>query len=98
MGYYTRYSLEIIEGNDYITDYKKEISKLSGFSFVDSCTWYDHDKDMIEYSKKYPNVVFCLSGEGQDTGDLWKSYYKNGLVQRCKAKIVYDNYNESQLK
>jgi len=100
MGYYTYHTLHIVEGDDNETDYKEEIADLSGYNnslFEDTCKWYDHDKDMIKYSKKHPNVVFEIMGEGEEAGDLWYTYYKNGKMQFCKAVITYDEYDESKL-
>jgi hypothetical protein len=63
----------------------------------DSASWYDHDKYMLALSKRHPDVVFKLHGEGEDSGDLWNTYYKNGLTQVCLARIVYDEYDEEEL-
>lgn len=56
--------------------------------FGDSCKWYDHEKDMVEFSKKFPLVIFHLHGEGEKAGDLWDAYFRNGKKQICKAKII----------
>lgn len=100
MGYYTSHKLEIIEGNDYVTDYEKEIGEVSGYRnpFDDSCKWYEHEKDMRAYSKKHPKTLFKLSGDGEKNGDLWHEYYLNGKMQRVKAEIVFANYDASKLQ
>ena len=59
--------------------------------------WYEHDKEMIELSKQFPETVFCLYGNGEENGDTWYKYYKNGKSQYCPAKITYDEYDESKL-
>jgi len=53
---------------------------------------------MREYSKKHPEVIFTLKGEGEEKDDLWVEHYKNGLMQECKAKITFDPFDESSLK
>jgi len=100
MGYYTTHKLEIISGDDYVTDYKAEISKSTGYAdcFSEEIKWYEHEKDMRNFSEKHPGVLFKLSGEGEDNGDIWVEYYKNGKMQRCKADIVIEGYNENNLK
>ena len=100
MGYYTRFELEIASGNDYETDYEKEISELADYHncFEDEHRWYEHEKDMRTYSERHPNTIFVLSGEGEESGDLWKAYFKNGKMQRCKAKITYDEFDEAQMQ
>ncbi len=100
MGYYTSHSLEIIEGEDYQTDHKKGIAESSGYGdpFEEECKWYEHEEDMRAYSKKHPNILFKLSGDGEENGDLWHEYYKGGKMQRCKVVIVYPEYNEGLLE
>lgn len=99
MGYYTRFKLDIIEGNDKVTDYKQEIGELSGYGdvFDDEYKWYDCEENMKKISLKYPNTVFKISGEGEETGDIWSRYFKNGKCQYCKAIMVVDDYDESKL-
>lgn len=102
MGYYTKHKLEIIEGNDNKTDYISEIVEISGYSSSlfkgEEYKWYDSDIHMKYYSKKHPNTVFRLSGEGEESGDIWVKYYKNGKVHSCKARITHDTYDESKLE
>lgn len=63
----------------------------------DVAKWYEHDEEMIELSLQFPQTVFCLYGEGEENGDLWYKYYKNGKMQVCEAKITYDEYDENKL-
>jgi hypothetical protein len=100
MGYYTNYKLEIIEGDDYEIDHEEEISNLTDYNdvFDEGIKWYEHDTDMLKHSKAYPNTLFKLIGEGEDSDGLWYKYYKNGKMQYCPAIITYDEYDESKLK
>jgi hypothetical protein len=99
MGYYTSYELEIVKGNDGFTDYKNEISEISGYNnpFDDSCKWYLHEDHMREYSKKHPNTLFKLIGFGDENGDMWHEYYLNGKMQRVNCEIIFSAFNESEL-
>lgn len=63
----------------------------------DNVKWYEHDAFMVSLSLKFPNVLFTLSGEGEEAGDLWRSYYKNGKHQLCDAVITYPEYDESKM-
>lgn len=63
----------------------------------DECKWYENHEEMIELSKHFPETIFCLYGDGEETGDTWYKYYKNGKSQYCPAKITYDEYDESKL-
>jgi hypothetical protein len=97
MGYYTRFTLSTVTNYDG-NDYKELLVETLDFSpFSDSCKWYDHELDMIGFSEAYPKTVFKLEGEGEDSGDLWVKYFKNGRMQKCQAKIVYDEFDESKL-
>lgn len=99
MGYYTRHKLEILEGNDNVTDYEKEISELADYNncFDDEIKWYDHQENMVEYSKRHPQVVFKLSGEGEESGDIWTEYYQDGKMQREEAEIKIAGFDKSKL-
>ena len=101
MGYYTRYSIKHDEINPAVTDVIDEaLEKIwDGYSpFDEECKWYEHEDDMKEFSKRFPNVLFTLSGEGEEAGDIWKKYFKNGKVQVSKARIIVDDFEESELK
>lgn len=100
MGYYTRHELSIVSGNDYKTDYEKEITESTQYSslFDDSIKWYDCEKDMKKYSKKHPNVVFCIDGEGEESGDIWKAYFQNGKMFTAKAVITFEEFSPEKLE
>ena len=70
-----------------------DVSKISpgrvGWYFDDSMKWYDNYDDMIEISKKFPDITFVLEGEGEEAGDLWVKYFNNGEGEECYAEIVY---------
>lgn len=99
MGYYTQHELEVTP-TDFDINHKGEISRISKYSdcFEDEIKWYSHEKDMRLYSRMYPELLFKLLGEGEENGDLWVEYYKNGKMQRCKAQIVYAEFNEMELE
>lgn len=105
MGYYTHYELELLKGevteeliqeleNKDVIGYALEIDLTS---CDESCKWYRHDKDMIDISKKFKEHIFKLSGEGEENGDIWVTYYKNGKLQHEKAKITFEEFDENKL-
>lgn len=67
-------------------------------SAEESCKWYEHEENLREFSKGYPEAIFKLKGEGEEAGDLWIKYFKNGKMQLAEAKITFEEYNESKLK
>ena len=54
-------------------------------------------KSITKFSVDYPEHLFILEGEGEDSGDIWKQYIKNGKSQRCEAKITFDEFDENKL-
>lgn len=64
---------------------------------ADHVKWYDHDSDMIEVSKLFPDVLFCLHGEGELNADLWDAYYLDGKMQDCQATVVYPPFDPAKL-
>jgi len=66
-------------------------------SLEDSCKWYDHETDMKRLSEQFPNVVFTLNGRGEESGDVWVKYFKNGKMQSSKAEIKLDTFDPKKL-
>ncbi|AGO47444.1 hypothetical protein Phi19:3_gp040 [Cellulophaga phage phi19:3] len=99
MGYYTKFELDIYSGDDCITNYREVISEHVDYDPFDEPTkWYEFEKEMKEVSKEHPKVVFEIYGKGEEYDDTWKAYFKDGKMQMCKAKIEYDDFNESLMK
>ena len=63
-----------------------------------SCKWYEHQTDLALFSKKYPDLLFILRGEGEEPGDLWVFFAKNGKAYKDKAKIVFEEFDAKKLK
>ena len=74
------------EINPYYFDDDFDLKTLS----YDSCKWYDHDEDMVKLSLRFPEYTFILEGEGEEKGDLWRTIYHNGQLERLNVKIVYE--------
>lgn len=100
MGYSTRYRLSILEGEDYNINYELEISELADYTncFEEEIKWYSYEDDMLTYSEKYPNTVFEVKGEGEESGDIWKHYFKAGKSFRSRAEIIFEEYSEDKLE
>lgn len=98
MGYYTYHELEII-GEGLVADHIEGIELESGYHgvFEEQIKWYDHEKDMRAYSRKHPDILFKISGEGEEAGDLWIEWHKDGKMQREKAVISFGEFDESKL-
>ena len=101
MGYYTTYTLRTTRGCDNQEEIEEKLQEISGnsikFGWDDSYKWYTHEQDMKELSEIYTETTFILEGEGEESGDIWRKYFKNGKMQVCKAEIVFPAFNESKL-
>lgn len=72
-------------GREYeITDIEDEIN--SAFLYEDM-KWYDFYADMQAISRLFPDVIFHLSGDGEDHDDLWEADFMNG-VGSTRAAII----------
>jgi hypothetical protein len=100
MGYYTRHELTIVSGGNFETDYEQEITDSTNYSslFNDSIKWYDCEDDMKKYSKKHPNVIFLIDGEGEENGDIWKAYFQNGKMFKAKAILTFEDFSIDKLE
>ena len=74
MGYYTLYEADTV-GTPGMEFDMASLAKGFGVEemiadfigdnpFEDQCKWYDHDSNMLTFSKLYPNTVFKLYGVG----------------------------------
>lgn len=72
--------------------------KIGYNPFEDQTKWYEHEEVMKEISKEYPDVIIQLTGEGEESGDMWIKYFVNGKMQHCKAKIVFEEFDPKKLK
>lgn len=94
MGYYTSYSLEVENGTKEI---REALTKRFGIDdsgeMGDECKWYDHEEDMIGFSREFPDAIFHLRGVGENSADIWEKDFKGGRVQVRRAKMVIPPYN-----
>lgn len=52
--------------------------------------WYDSQQDLRILSLAFPAFLFTLTGRGENPGDLWQRYFKNGRVQHEPAIITFN--------
>lgn len=87
-----------------INGLEDEIKKMNVFEFGDiqngyyaNTKWYLHEEDMTILSRKFPQILFHLHGEGDDREDMWDKYFYNGMTQECRAIITYDKFDYNKL-
>jgi hypothetical protein len=86
--------------NDIVADYIKA-QEFWGTTSNGGCDeahkWYEHEVDMAKLSIAVPDVLFRLSGEGEESGDIWDKYFLNGKMQICNATVVKEPFNAAKL-
>lgn len=103
MGYSTRYNLTILEGGVEMINEFRRTNRNATYaldeegSCNDDCKWYDHEKDLKDFSINHPNALFLLEGQGEESGDEWKLYVQNGHSQMCKGKMVFPEFDKGKL-
>lgn len=110
MGYYTHFSLSVVNQSDsahqdFVAWIEQKPETNGDQSWYDFWTgnagvmkWYGHHADMVRLSRQFPSLVFDLYGEGEESGNIWHKYYKNGKCQKCPVKMTFDPYDESKLE
>lgn len=104
MGYYTDFRLSV-EGSgpvydklmaekDNVTisrgDYDWNFGRWISENYTENAKWYDWEDDMKSFSREWPNVLFILEGSGEEPGDMWKAWFRNGAMRKIEAKIVFE--------
>lgn len=107
MGYYTKFEMNFtgnVAEKDIIAALKEINPNYFDYDadhldtlFEEEMKWYDATSDMIKLSERFPNVLFELSGEGEEHDDIWREYYHNGVYQHCQGRIVFDKMDPAIL-
>ena len=99
MGYNTDYKLEI-EGTEYLNpieeyDLRKDICELLSLQPKSDISliyfegkYYQIQPELKKLAKKYPTLVFDLSGDGEDRDDRWRLAVKGNKSCYKKAEPV----------
>lgn len=95
MGYYTYFSINKVKGSDKDMDnLVKDIDAKTGLRFSDDncqeAKWGDYEEDCLKLSKKYPNLVFQLDGDGENSDDLWAERFHNGNCEMVSMEYPGD--------
>lgn len=78
------YDEELVE--QYLNDQTQQNMVIEPYTLT---KWYDNDDDMLELSRKFPDTIFKLHGNGEEAGDVWDSYYKNGKMVTYNNKMSH---------
>lgn len=99
MGYYTYYTLTAQRDVPFAAE-EREIINKAVFAMEDVeweyihelqwdtyAKWYSQDVDMYKLSVQFPDVLFELNGDGEESDDKWTEYWQNGSCQHCHMGI-----------
>lgn len=50
--------------------------------------WYNCEENIVAISERLPDFTFKVTGDGEDTFDVWDLYCKNGVAERCEAEVT----------
>jgi hypothetical protein len=101
MGYYTDYDFSCNP-----VDVIQEINKISGYGDDENdcrgeywgVKWYNWATHMKQVSLLFPDILIKLSGVGEENGDQWIAYFKNGQHSVIKAEVLFPEFDEGDLK
>lgn len=99
MGYYTDYdfsnnSQEVIEAIHALADYPI----YGNGGNIQYAKWYEWKEHLKEVSERFPDEVISIEGEGEESGDIWKAYFKNGKSFKAQAVLTFEEFDESKLE
>lgn len=107
MGYYTHYNLtwdpksdetatQFAEWRDG-TDYAAYCLDEDGASEDPSSQW-DPMPDARALSASCPGVLFTLHAEGEEPGDIWNAYFRDGKCYKALAQIIVPEFDAEKLQ
>lgn len=109
MGYYTDYVVRAENvynpaTNAFISDFLKNawggFYGSEGSWSIGETTWYKHEKDLLNLSSQpeAKDILFKVDGEGEESGDVWVKYFKNGKMVRYELTVTWPEFSEDDLK
>lgn len=70
---------------------------LEDGAYLYEAKWYDKHIHMLSLSRKYPDYIFEVAYEGEDSEDRGNTYYYNGKREDCPIQIIYPEPNLKKL-
>lgn len=109
MGYYTYFSLTVdnapgqtadLEAIDDVvrTEFRDVFDSLELGSYGGEAKWYDWEPDMVKLSRRFPEALFYLEGDGESRDDIWGWYFLNGWVQTNGIEVVYNQFDPAYMQ
>lgn len=77
---------------DSIIEYDEPFDMIS----EDIYKWYNHESDMLNLSRMFPNLWFILEGHGEEWNDIWRDLYHNGEVEHQVVEMNFPDFNRKR--
>lgn len=105
MGYYTNYSITIMKDPN-----KEEDSFWEAFDeLTHSCCskefinygvweakWYNWQDDMVVLSRKFPQMLIQLEGDGEEPLDIWVATFCNGECNYRELQTHWEEFDSEE--
>lgn len=108
MGYYTSYGLCVCGNEDRVHEFENELLEVTRYADgQDDCEvkelvstggvyakLYDIEDTISDLAPKYPDLLIILSGDGEESDDLWEARWKGSEYEKQAAEIPpFKNHN-----
>ena len=105
MGYETNFKIttevddmdKLVGELGHISDYDGWFDLYDGVIHIDA-KWYEYDTHMRKISEQYKDTLFTVNGDGEESGDIWRKYYKNGKCMDASPEFIYPEFDEDKLE
>jgi hypothetical protein len=99
MGYFTRYSLDVVDGNHADIEQALILLAQDESLFELETKWYEHEAHCIAVSAANPTTFIILHGVGDEVGDIWRTiYYKGKQIDHWDVDTTPPNFNFEAFK
>lgn len=103
MGYYTHYKLRIdppqtlafvqelklhADAAPWVADTWARDGTFIPNGGESTSQWRDEESEMRAASAAHPELLFTLDGNGEEQGDVWRSYYHAGKAQHWRMPTI----------
>lgn len=98
MGYYTNYNIYLEDGpEEEFAKMLKDIDDILGCGDMSAfeavyAKWYSMGEDMDRLSRKYPDITVRIYGDGEESDDLWQTFWHNG--RQFSERVHFAGYND----
>lgn len=67
-------------------------------TFYGYAKWYDWEDDLKKLSERYPDFMFTVNGDGEDSPDYWICWIVNGKSQYEQKELTHEPFDPAKLK